>query len=681
MTVSNVVSEIKETLAMLPGQEFSVAATELLGVLGYRSDLLLNDQPTTVDDFIKQYLAHTLDTKTGQSFRESAESINVLFQFTDHQIDVQRYPFNEASFDTGNARSFLFAAVKLKSSSYSRGSYATFAREINKRWQLPTVVLFRTSSDRLTLAFVHRRPNRRDPNRDVLGSVSLIREIDPANPHRAHLDILSELSLDERLRWMNNYGRPRNFDGLLDAWLDTLNTEELNRRFYKDLFAWFERAVKDARFPTDQSVTRSAEEHVILLITRLLFTWFIKEKGLVAEDLFIEHRVRGLLKDYDSEKGDSYYRAVLQNLFFATLNAEIDQRNFSRQTNATHRNFSLYRYKAEIVDTDGLLALFNKSPFINGGLFDCLDSYSATSDDGYRIDCFTDNPAHRRDYSIPNRLFFASKDDSEPGLITLFNRYKFTVEENTPAEQEVALDPELLGKVFENLLAAYNPETKETARKQTGSYYTPRAVVDYMVDEALVAALTGKVRPSNDDRQWWEDRLHYLLDYDDAFDDAKELFTVEERNAVVQAVAELRVLDPAVGSGAFPMGVLHKLTLALRRLDPDNARWESLQKEIAVQRAKAAFNTPDQQVRDKELAEISETLSVTRIPTLAANSISFRTPSTAWTSNLWRHRSPSYASSSPSLLSSNTPLATPTITTAYSPCPTWRLALSLPTLC
>jgi len=93
-------------------------------------------------------------------------------------------------------------------------------------------------------------------------------------------------------------------------------------------------------------------------------------------------------------------------------------------------------------------------------------------------------PVSRR-LTIPNRLFF---DDA--GLFPLFNRYKFTVEENTPIEQEVALDPELLGKVFENLLAAYNPETRETARKQTGSYYTPRAVVDYNVFGAVPTAGT-----------------------------------------------------------------------------------------------------------------------------------------------------------------------------------------------
>ena len=607
MNVSDVSSEIKDALATLPGQEFSVVVTKLLDVLGYRSDLLPDSQPADVDDFIRLYAASTPDTKTEQSFRESVESIQVLFQFTDQEVSAQSSLFKVAGFDTGNARSFLFAAVDLKDHSYSRGNYATFAREINKRWQIPTVVLFRTPTDLLTLAFVHRRPNRRDPDRDVLGSVSLIREIDPSNPHRAHLEVLCELSLDERLRWMNSHGEPQNFDGLLTAWLDALDTEELNRRFYKDLFAWFQRAVNDAHFPTDEAITLSAEEHVIRLITRLLFVWFIKEKGLVDEDLFVENQVSQLLKEYDSENGDSYYRAVLQNLFFATLNTEIDRRGFSSQTNATHRDFSRYRYAAEIVNPDGLLALFDKSPFINGGLFDCLDSDSATGGGGYRVDCFTDNPTHRGDYSIPNRLFFASRDEREPGLITLFNRYKFTVEENTPAEQEVALDPELLGKVFEHLLAAYNPETKENARKQTGSYYTPRDVVNYMVDEALVVALTDKVSPPGDNREWWEDRLHYLLDYGDAFDDAEELFASEERDAVVRAIAGLRVLDPAVGSGAFPMGVLHKLTLALRRLDPNNARWESLQKEVAGQRAADAFGTTNRLDRDKELAEISET--------------------------------------------------------------------------
>ena len=167
------------------------------------------------------------------------------------------------------------------------------------------------------------------------------------------------------------------------------------------------------------------------------------------------------------------------------------------------------------------------------------------------------------------------------------------------------MDPELLGKVFENLLAAYNPETRDTVRRQTGSYYTPRVVVDYMVDEALVASLAQKCPPADGDIDFWKERLSYLLDYEDAFDDANELFEEAEKDGLVRAIAEIKLIDPAVGSGAFPMGALHKLTLALRRLDPQNTLWESLQKELALQRAATAFDTRDQAERDAELEEIS----------------------------------------------------------------------------
>ena len=440
-----------------------------------------------------------------------------------------------------------------------------------------------------------------DPDRDVLEQVTLIKDIRLDNPHRAHIEVLYELALWECAKWVNANNRSENFDGLLAAWLARLDTEELNKKFYRELFAWFEWAVVEGKFPTDKNRTLKSEEHVIRLITHLLFVWFIKEKGLIADALFNEAQISPLLKDYDHGAGDSYYRAVLQNLFFATLNTEIEKRRFTKGGNTGHRNFSLYRYKDQITAPDTLLTLFEKTPFINGGLFDCLDSEEATRDGGYRVDCFSDE--HYRKLSLPNRLFF----DDNKGLIPLLKGYKFTVEENTPIEQEIALDPELLGKVFENLLAAYNPETGATARKQTGSYYTPRPIVDYMVEEALVAALAGQVSPTDSDATAWERRLRYLFDYAKAFDNASEWFNSREADEVMRAISELKILDPAVGSGAFPMGVLHKLTLALRRLDPDNTRWEQLQKERAIQRTAVAFDTEDDQTRREELLEINET--------------------------------------------------------------------------
>ena len=592
---------IKSVLATMPTGDFLEKSKNLLATFGYQSERTL-ELSGSVDDFIQEFPAPTPNTKTEQAFRNNIESVKLVFQFTSDEItdDAQQTLFESDAFDKGWTDSFLFCAVELKDNTYSRTQYAEFTREINKRLLAPTVVLFRVANH-LTIGFTDRRPNQNDPNLDVLGQVTLIKDIRLNNPHRAHLDLLSELSLEICAAWMDANNKPKNFDGLLAAWLAKLDTEELNKQFYRKLFAWFEWAVAEAKFPTDENRVIKPEEHTIRLITRLLFIWFIKEKGLVADALFNKTQIQDLLTENDFDDGDAYYRAVLQNLFFATLNTEIDKRSFSRENYATNRDFSRYRYKTQMRDPDTLLALFAKTPFINGGLFDCLDSWEATGDESYRIDCFSDNQYKK--LSIPNRLFF----DTQQGLIPLLEHYKFTVEENTPIEQEVALDPELLGRVFENLLAAYNPETGATVRKQTGSYYTPRAIVDYMVEEALVATLSQKCNPTDSDAKLWDERLHYLLDYAQAFDDASEWFDDVETDAIVRAISELKILDPAVGSGAFPMGMLHKLTLALRRLDPDNTRWERLQKERALQRTEVAYDTQDDQTRREELLEIDET--------------------------------------------------------------------------
>ncbi len=630
---------IHKALVEASAADLAAAAEKLLGALGYRSERRPPEQSGCVDDFIANFGASGSSdappTRAEREFRQQARAVHLLFQLTNDEIAAaapgQAMLFETNEFDPGDIQSFMFAAVDLCGQKYPRGAYARFTREINKRLVAPTVVVFRTadssgdsdgdgdssgdnssngdssSGGGVSLAFVHRRPHKRDQNRDVLGSVSLIREIDPADPHRAHLDILRDLALDRRLAWMEQH-RPRNghgFQSLLDAWLAALDTQELNASFYRDLEDWFDRAVAAAVFPGGQPGAPSNEEHVIRLVTRLLFVWFMREKRLVDPGLFVEAQIGPLLRDYRRQDSGVYYRAVLQNLFFATLNTQIGQRRFSRQTNATHRNFSCYRYKKDMRDSKALLDLFARTPFVNGGLFDCLDSEASTKGGGMRVDGFSDNPKQRGGLSVPNTLFFAS--NARSGLIDIFQRYKFTVEENTPAEQEVALDPELMGRVFESLLAKITPETRQTVRRQTGSYYTPRPVVDYMVDEALVEALAQKTPPDDGDGGFWRERLRYLLDYHDAFDDALELFTAPETEGLVRAIAGLKILDPAVGSGAFPMGALHKLTLALRRLDPRNRRWETLQKELARQRAGAAFDTADQKARDAELQEISAT--------------------------------------------------------------------------
>ena len=255
---------IRDALTQSRDSDFQDAARELLKAMNYRSD---REGPPVADagSFIAQFPARNPDTATERGFAEEIEAVRVIFQVTDSEIQQSKQVslFETSEFYKGNARSFLFVAVELKGPSYPRGRYARFTREINKRFPSPTVVLFRNSDNLVTLAFVHRRQNKVHSERDVLGSVSLVREIDTESPHRAHLNILADIALDNRLNWMDAHAKSQNFDGLLAAWLDALDTEELNRRFYRDLFQWFERAVKVARFPTKGNRVLPAEEHII----------------------------------------------------------------------------------------------------------------------------------------------------------------------------------------------------------------------------------------------------------------------------------------------------------------------------------------------------------------------------------------------------------------------------------
>ena len=594
----NIKNNIKQSLQAFVGETpLPQAARDFFGTIGYDSDrtFTLDGAPKT---FFAQFPHPSgKSTQSEKDFIRKVDAVHLIFQLANDDLAEQDNLFNKG-FDKSKHNSFMFVAADLAEQQYTRSDYATLTREISKRFAMPVFVLFRRT-DFVSLAFAHRRPSRKPGHhREVLDKVSLLRDINCHKPHAGHLSILADLTFAKRCEWITQNHSTVTFDGLYKALLAELDTKELSKRFYRELLEWFNWAVAEAKFPPAQK----AENHVIRLITRMLFVWFVKEKELIAEELFAAHQVKKLLKKFGDNHGD-YYRAILQNLFFATLNTEIHKRGFSAAQPKTHRNFNLYRYADLMQDKDALLALLNKTPFINGGLFDCLDSEEGIKEGGYRIDCFTDREQQGKDLHIPDKLFF----DEQRGLLPLLGGYKFTVEESTPIEQEVALDPELLGNVFENLLANYNPETQETARKQTGSFYTPRAVVDYMVDVSLLAYLGDKVTPSDGDANRWQERLRYLLDYASVSDDAAKLFKPQEKKKIVGAIANIKVLDPAVGSGAFPMAVLHKLSLVLSRLDGQNKLWRKLQKGIAMQKTDAAYNEKDDAKRKARLNEIDNT--------------------------------------------------------------------------
>ncbi len=262
---------------------------------------------------------------------------------------------------------------------------------------------------------------------------------------------------------------------------------------------------------------------------------------------------------------------------------------------------NLYRYHDAFRNPDAFVERLKAVPFINGGLFDCLDEVFRNAENklNVRLDDFSeekDSPL-----CLPNELFFGEernvdlsqdyqdkrkKKEEVRGIIEILSRYKFTVEENTPLEQEIALNPELLGKVFENLLASYNQETRTTARKATGSFYTPREIVNYMVDETLIAYLVSQLNP-NEEQAQLEAKLREVFSASAA--DSQNPFSPTQTEALIAAIDRVKILDPACGSGAFPMGALHRLVALLNKLDPNNRRWKDLQ----LARARA----------DRELAE------------------------------------------------------------------------------
>ena len=204
-------------------------------------------------------------------------------------------------------------------------------------------------------------------------------------------------------------------------------------------------------------------------------------------------------------------------------------------------------------------------PFLNGGLFDCLDKIH------YFYDGFSEREDSLNKLYLPDYLFFSE----EKGLINILKKYHFTIEENTPYDQEVSLDPELLGKVFEELLGSYTDDG-QTKRKKTGSYYTPREIVQYMVNESLIAHLK---RMCGDEL---EQQYRHLL----GCTDEEVLLTDDQRKNIMQAIYNCKVLDPACGSGAFPMGMLHQMVHMLKRIDPNNVMWNQMMINIAIEDAR-----------------------------------------------------------------------------------------------
>ena len=298
---------------------------------------------------------------------------------------------------------------------------------------------------------------------------------------------------------------------ILETLTQAFSVENVTKEFYNKIVESFEEFAQEIKFPIQQDETY-IRQFILRMFSRILFCKFLEKKEIIPSKIW----------DREYIKTTNYYHDVLEPLFFQTLNTEKDCRDYG------------------LIDTK-IQELLRGIPYLNGGLF--------APQEGDFFDL--KNPtAHINDLVIPNSLF--------NDLFETLETFHFTIDESTSLDQEIGLDPEMLGMVFENLLSVLFTDNKvdklNSLRKKTGSYYTPREIVSYMVKSSILEYLKSNTRLD-------ENRLRELVfNYKSSFEE-------EEQKDIVQKLHAFKVLDPACGSGAFPMGMLQEICLILEALN------------------------------------------------------------------------------------------------------------------
>ncbi len=326
------------------------------------------------------------------------------------------------------------------------------------------------------LLFIHPRPIFKDSGR--IPYILRTLEVQPDAPTRTDLDVL--LALETRPD-EDPFTRA-------DKIREAFSVEKVTQQFYKDFHRLFECAELRITGVEDDA----KRLFVLKLFNRLLFIRFLERKGWLRFDKRRDY-LRALWEDYQATRSDNdtFFGSRLKLLFFSALN------------NPQQRNLIAINQGGQ------LRALIGDAPYLNGGLFEMDDD---------------DQTAH-----VPD-------DALKPVIEELLYRYNFTITESTPLEIEVAVDPEMLGKVFEELV---------TGRHESGSYYTPRRVVAFMCREALKGYLQTATSESAEAIA--------------SFVDQRDASMLKNPEAVLDALRKVRVCDPACGSGAYLLGMLHEL--------------------------------------------------------------------------------------------------------------------------
>lgn len=289
------------------------------------------------------------------------------------------------------------------------------------------------------------------------------------------------------------------------------------KRFVKVGSKWEEKMLGEPNVALMQAFNyneKKIRDYVKKMMGRITFLHFLQRKGWMCGDLNYMHN----MFENSAYKND-YLDSVLEPLFFGILN-----------TKPTEREILFTKYGWD----KSLLAEWKDIPYLNGGLFERDEE---------------DEPKSRFPAEYFKRLF------------QFFSEYNFTIDENDPNDAEVGVDPEMLGKIFENLLED---------NKDKGAFYTPKEIVRYMCQESLIAYLETNTSIAKDKIR------QFVLSPEEGVKDIPE----NKKPKLLTALKEVKICDPAIGSGAFPMGLLNELLHCREVLSGDHYDRAEIKKSI-----------------------------------------------------------------------------------------------------
>ncbi|MDP3442110.1 MAG: hypothetical protein Q8T08_04550, partial [Ignavibacteria bacterium] len=293
MTTIEVKTNIQKALNAFSKGNLTSNSLGLFTKLGYNTERQSSLDTRTYKEFEENYVNDNPKFKSDKAKITEWKYVDLLFQISRSEITLQKSLFDTGRVDNKIIESYLFIAIELSGKNYSRTDLSSVTREVNKLFPMPVMILFKYD-DLLTLSIINRRLHKRDDSKDVLEKVTLIKDINIEETNRAHIEILFDLSFEE-LSKRHNF---KNFVELDSAWQSTLDTKELNNKFFEKISNWFYWAATKVKFKDKNfhsEVTEDNANYLIKIISRLIFIYFLKERKLIPEDLFYKDKVFLLL--------------------------------------------------------------------------------------------------------------------------------------------------------------------------------------------------------------------------------------------------------------------------------------------------------------------------------------------------------------------------------------------------